>query len=149
MIGDVSEFIYFQFGNSLLFIINSNDIELMIVIKDVVVVLFYGLCVVNGVIVIIMKKGVLGKLKFNVRVDWGFFNKVIDYCFILNGEDRCDILYMGLKNYVLNLGKDEIYVVNYVDNNIDKYVVKFWSGYIDWEDVFFRNGFYQNYEVNV
>ena len=55
---------------------------------------------------------------------------------------------MGLKNYALNSGKDETYAVNYADNNIDKYAAKPWSGYTDWEDVLFRNGSHQNYEVN-
>ena len=87
-------------------------------------------------------------MKLNVRADWGFSNKAIDYRPILNGEDRRDILYMGLKNYALNSGKDETYAVNYADNNIDKYAAKPWSGYTDWEDVLFRNGSHQNYEVN-
>lgn len=83
-----------------------------------------------------------------MRADWGFSNKAIDYRPILNGEDRRDILYMGLKNYALNSGKDEAYATNYADNNIDKYAAKPWSGYTDWEDILFRNGSHQNYEVN-
>ncbi|MCS2212220.1 hypothetical protein NXW77_00100 [Bacteroides fragilis] len=88
------------------------------------------------------EKRASGKLKLNVRADWGFSNKAIDYRPILNGEDRRDILYRGLKNYALNSGKDETYAVNYADNNIDKYAAKpYCSGYTDWEDVLFRNGF--------
>ena len=148
MTGDASEFTYSQSGNSLLSTINSNDIESMTVIKDAAAASLYGSRAANGVIVITTKKGASGKLKLNVRADWGFSNKAIDYRPILNGEDRRDILYMGLKNYALNSGKDETYAVNYADNNIDKYAAKPWSGYTDWEDVLFRNGSHQNYEVN-
>lgn len=49
-------------GFDIMLIINSFDIENIIIIKDVVVVFFYGLCVVNGVVFIIIKKGKSGKL---------------------------------------------------------------------------------------
>ena len=106
MTGDASEFTYSQSGNSLLSTINSNDIESMTVIKDAAAASLYGSRAANGVIVITTKKGASGKLKLNVRADWGFSNKAIDYRPILNGEDRRDILYMGLKNYATNIGID-------------------------------------------
>lgn len=93
MTGDASEFTYSQSGNSLLSTINSNDIESMTVIKDAAAASLYGSRAANGVIVITTKKGASGKLKLNVRADWGFSNKAIDYRPILNGEDRRDILY--------------------------------------------------------
>lgn len=40
---------------NLLFNLNFNDIEFILVLKDVFVVLLYGLCVVNGVVMIIIK----------------------------------------------------------------------------------------------
>lgn len=36
--------------------------------KDVFVVVIYGFCVVNGVIIVIIKKGVSGFMKVNVSV---------------------------------------------------------------------------------
>ena len=93
MTGDASEFTYSQSGNSLLSTINSNDIESMTVIKDAAAASLYGSRAANGVIVITTKKGASGKLKLNVRADWGFSNKAIDYRPILNYEDRRDILF--------------------------------------------------------
>ncbi|MCS2351328.1 hypothetical protein NXV23_00005, partial [Bacteroides fragilis] len=76
----------------------------MTVIKDDAAASLYGSRAANGVIVITTKKkGASGKLKLNVRADWGFSNKAIDYRPILNGEDRRDILYMGLKNYYIQV----------------------------------------------
>ncbi|MCS3164510.1 TonB-dependent receptor plug domain-containing protein [Bacteroides fragilis] len=149
MTGDASEFTYSQSGNSLLSTINSNDIESMTVIKDAAAASLYGSRAANGVIVITTKKGASGKIETQCKGLTGdSLTRAIDYRPILNGEDRRDILYMGLKNYALNSGKDETYAVNYADNNIDKYAAKPWSGYTDWEDVLFRNGSHQNYEVN-
>lgn len=93
---------YNSIGINVLVILNSNDIELIIVIKDVVVVFLYGLCVVNGVIVIIIKRGVIGKIQFNFCSDWGFFNIVVNYCLILNGDDWCELIKFGLKNYYMD-----------------------------------------------
>lgn len=46
-------------------IVNLNDIELVFVLKDVVFLLIYGVCVVFGVILIIMKSGKSGKICVN------------------------------------------------------------------------------------
>lgn len=52
----------------LMVVINFFDIESVIVLKDVVVIVIYGLCVVNGVIVIIIKKGKEGKMSINLDI---------------------------------------------------------------------------------
>lgn len=51
------------FGGSvqnLLFMFNFNDIELIDVLKDVVVMVIYGLRVINGVVMVIIKRGKKG-----------------------------------------------------------------------------------------
>lgn len=148
MSGNASKFDYSDAGNSLLSTINSNDIESMTVIKDAAAASLYGSRAANGVIVITTKKGASGKLKINLRADWGFSNKAIDYRPILDGENRREILHLGLMNGQKNKGKSEIEALAYADDNIDKYAAKPWSGYTDWEDILLKNGSHQNYEVN-
>ena len=103
--GNVSEFSYADSGNSLMATLNSNDIESMTVIKDAAAASLYGSRAANGVIVITTKKGASGKTKINLRADWGLSNMAINYRPILNGEDRREILHLGLANYALNNGK--------------------------------------------
>lgn len=49
-----------------------SEVELVFVLKDVVLVVIYGLWVVNGVILIIIKKGKEGKFIFNYLGNVGF-----------------------------------------------------------------------------
>ena len=146
--GDVSEFSYADSGNSLMATLNSNDIESMTVIKDAAAASLYGSRAANGVIVITTKKGASGKTKINLRADWGLSNMAIDYRPILNGEDRREILHLGLANYSLNNGNDEAAAKAFADKNIEDFAARPWSGYTDWKDVLFRNGSHQNYEVS-
>ena len=145
---NVSEFSYADSGNSLMATLNSNDIESMTVIKDAAAASLYGSRAANGVIVITTKKGAAGKTRFNVRSDWGFSNMAINYRPILNGADRREILHLGLKNYAMNQGETEADAIAFADSNIDQFAAEPWSGYTDWKDVLFRNGFHQNYEIS-
>lgn len=72
----------------------------------------------------------------------------INYRPILNGEDRREILHLGLANYALNNGSDETAAKAFADKNIEDFAARPWSGYTDWKDVLFRNGSHQNYEVS-
>ena len=146
--GNVSEFSYANSGNSLLATLNSNDIESMTVIKDAAAASLYGSRAANGVIIITTKRGSAGKTQFNVKADWGMSDMAIDYRPILNGYERREILYLGLKNYMLNNGRSMDEAVAYADSKIDGYAAEPWSGYTDWKDVLFRNGVHQNYEVS-
>lgn len=148
MNGNSNAFSYDDAGNSMLASLNSNDIESMTVIKDAAAASLYGSRAANGVIVITTKKGSAGKTKFTARADWGFSNMAVDYRPILNGQDRREILHLGLKNYALNGGKTEEAALAYADKNIDGFASEPWSGYTNWKDVLFRNGSHQNYEVN-
>lgn len=145
--GNVSEFSYADSGNSLMATLNSNDIESMTVIKDAAAASLYGSRAANGVIVITTKKGIRQD-KINLRADWGLSNMAINYRPILNGEDRREILHLGLANYALNNGSDETAAKAFADKNIEDFAARPWSGYTDWKDVLFRNGSHQNYEVS-
>lgn len=56
------------------------DIEDIIVLKDVLVMVIYGFCGVNGVIIIMIKKGKVGKVKVNVIVNF----IIVDVCNLYN-----------------------------------------------------------------
>ncbi len=145
---NVSEFDYADSGNSLMATLNSNDIESMTVIKDAAAASLYGSRAANGVIIITTKKGTAGKTKFNVKADWGMSDMAINYRPVLSGEDRREILHLGLQNFMLNQGETIDEAVAFADRNIDDFAAKPWSGYTDWKDVLFRKGSHQNYEVS-
>lgn len=95
--GNVSEFTYSDAGTSILATLNTNDIESITVIKDAAAASLYGSRAANGVIVITTKSGSQGKTKVNFRSDWGFSNMAIDYRPQLNGDERRELLWTGLK----------------------------------------------------
>ena len=146
---NASEFGYSQGGTSLLSTLNSNDIESMTVIKDAAAASLYGSRAANGVIVITTKKGASGKSTFNFKSSLGFSDMAINYRPVLNGENRRELLSLGLKNeYMTRPGATEAEAENYATGNIDKYAARPWSGYTDWKKQLFQNGFHQNYEVS-
>lgn len=148
--GDVSGFSYSQGGSGLLSTINTNDIESMTVIKDAAAASLYGSRAANGVIVITTKRGSAGKTDFNFKSNFGFSNMAINYRPVLGGEARRELLHLGLYNAYMNneTNPTPAAATAYADKNIDKYAAKPWSGYTDWRDILFQNGFHQNYEFS-
>ncbi len=69
--------------------INANDIESMEVMKDAGATAIYGSRANNGVILITTKKGKNGegKINFNAKLSWNYFNNPYDFC------DAGDYLY--------------------------------------------------------
>lgn len=62
-----------------LVMINFNDIEFVEVFKDVVVIVVYGFCGVNGVIIVIIKFGKGGKGIFDFNVNYGVIDVVCGF----------------------------------------------------------------------
>lgn len=60
--------------------LNLNEIDNISVLKDGLVIVLYGLCVVNGVIVVIIKRGEYDVNKYSVLVNVGVFLLLIG-CF--------------------------------------------------------------------
>lgn len=146
MTGNASSFSYESAGSSLLSTLNANDIENMTVIKDAAAASLYGSRAANGVIVITTKRGKAGKTKFNVKSDFGFSDMAINYRPTLNGDDRREILHLGLVNYATKNGIAD--PTGYANTNIDTYAGKPWSGYTDWRDLLLQRGMHQNHEVS-
>lgn len=129
--------------------INTSDIENISIIKDAAAASLYGSRAANGVILITTKKGKVGKPTVTLRADWGSSDFAMDYRPVMNGEDRREYIYNGLKNRYLRDGKTEDAAVEYADKNIDKYAPVPWCGYVDWDDVMFQKGNHQSYEASI
>lgn len=144
---NMTEFTYSNSGSSALATLNANDIATITVIKDAAAASLYGSRAANGVIVITTKQGA-GKTKVNLRSDWGFSNMAINYRPTLNGDDRRELLHMGLVNYAK---KDPTIgdPLAYADKQINTYAEKPWSGWEDWRDRILKTGKVQNYEVSI
>lgn len=98
---DLSNFIsMFEVGGmGFIEMLNLVDIESIIVLKDVVFVLLYGVKGVNGVVFIIIKKGKEGKFCVNMVVKYGIIDFVYIYCLLMGGEERRELIYEGLVNF--------------------------------------------------
>ncbi|MBE9487820.1 MAG: SusC/RagA family TonB-linked outer membrane protein [Bacteroidetes bacterium] len=136
-------------GSSVLATLNPNDIASTTVIKDAAAASLYGSRAANGVIVITTKQGKSGKAKINLKADWGFSDMAIDYRPQLNGPQRAQLLYQGEYNKNIANGKDEAYSVGKAEKLKNTYAAEPWSGWSDWKNLLFRQGFYQNYEASI
>ena len=141
---------YNDAGTSLLATLNSNDIESITVIKDAAAASLYGSRAANGVVVITTKSGKAGKTNVDFRSDWGFSNMAINYRPQLSGDERRELLTLGLKNYALyNQKMSEDNAIAYANKNIDRFAAVPEGGYTDWKDLLFRTGTHSNYQVSV
>lgn len=141
---------YHTSGTEVLATLNPSDIESITVIKDAAAASLYGSRAANGVIVITTKQGKKGKTNINFRSDWGFSNLAVDYRPMLSGEDRRELLTLGLKNYAIyKSGLSEADATAYAEANIDKFAAVPEAGYADWKDLTFRTGHHQSYQLSV
>ncbi|TRZ43299.1 SusC/RagA family TonB-linked outer membrane protein [Robertkochia solimangrovi] len=99
--------------------INPNDIESMTVLKDASATSIYGARAANGVVMITTKKGKVGDLKFNYRVNTSVYEPT-NYIDVLSaGEFRALTMSTGNQNYINRLGnastdwQDLIYTTAY------------------------------------
>lgn len=129
--------------------ISPSDIENITILKDAAAASLYGSRAANGVILITTKSGVKGDAKFKVKADWGFTDFAMNYREVMGGQERRDLLYEGLINQATQIDSLEYSLaVKYADENIDQYAPVPWCGFVDWNDILFRKGSHQNYEVS-
>ncbi|MEG1616258.1 MAG: TonB-dependent receptor [Bacteroidales bacterium] len=137
-------------GLDIMSTINTSDIENITVIKDAAAASLYGSRAANGVIVITTKKGKSGKPVVNVRTDWGFSDFAMKYRPVMSGEQRRQVMYDGLiADGLLNEEMTEAEAIAYAEAEIDNYAPVPWCGFVDWDDVMFKKGNFQTYEVSV
>ena len=147
--GDISGFGYSNSGTSQLSLINSNDIESITVLKDAAASALYGSRAANGVVVITTKSGKDGKTLFSFKADMGFSKEAVDFRPVLGGDDRREILHLGLYNYRLNSGYSDADSKTYADNNINTFASKPWNGWTQWKDYLWQTGNRSNAEFSL
>lgn len=128
--------------------LNPADIENITVIKDAAAASLYGSRAANGVILITTKKGVTGRTRVTLNASRGFSNTAVDFRPTLNGEQRYELVYEGLKNKAMDeLPEGYTSPDDYAKKNVDLYAGRPELGYTDWRKELLRNGSQQTYEV--
>lgn len=147
--------------------INPNDIESIQVLKDAASAAIYGSRGANGVVLITTKKGKTGKptVSFNTYTGWNETVKKLD---VLSSEEWVErakehIDYAYVRNYgeqggsasdtneerraLIGLGPDELSTGLLYD---ERWLQSGHPGldYIDWQDLFFRKGLVQSYQLS-
>ena len=127
--------------------LNPSDIENITVIKDAAAASLYGSRAANGVILITTKRGVAGKARVNLNLSTGFSNAAVNFRPTLNGDQRREMLLMGLYNYALD--KNMADPMAYANDNIDAYAPIPSMGYTDWRKELLRTALEHKAEVSV
>ena len=136
-------------GLDIMSTINSSDIENITIIKDAAAASLYGSRAANGVVLITTKTGKVGKPVISFKADWGMSDFAMDYRPVMNGAQRREYIYNGLKAGALRDGDTEEEAIAYADAEIDDYAPIPWCGYVNWDDVMFKKGSHQTYEVSI
>ena len=135
--------------------LNPGDIESITILKDAAAASLYGSRASNGVILITTKKGKAGKITANFKASAGFSYFAYDNYPLCNDAESESMHRMSWTNYAIDnpsVWKSYGSIEAYVDNRVQQYYpAKDESKYIykDWEDVLFRTGIAQNYEVSL
>ncbi|MBQ8047402.1 MAG: TonB-dependent receptor [Prevotella sp.] len=124
--------------------INPNDIESVTVLKDAAATAIYGSRAGNGVIVITTKKGQQGKANINFESKFGVTSMANNNMKFANAEQTMRLFATGYANRYQDGTADEYY--DYLKDQVYE-----WDGVssYDWMDKVTRNGFYQDYNLNV
>lgn len=119
--------------------INPNDIESITVLKDASATAIYGSRGANGVILITTKKGQSGRTKFDVNIQRGMSNVLLeDRNKPLRTPELSELLVESRINNGDTPQEAEEYVYSRIDRNIDT----------DWFDVVTRPGKYEQYYLS-
>ncbi|MBD8487281.1 TonB-dependent receptor [Echinicola sp. CAU 1574] len=119
--------------------LNPNDIASMTVLKDASATSIYGSRGANGVILITTKQGKSGKTKFDVSVQRGTSQVLLDdRNKPLTTPELAELLVESRVNYGDNQQAAEDYIYSRIDQNINT----------NWFDVITRDGSYQQYFIS-
>lgn len=78
--------------------INPNDIESMTILKDASAGALYGARGANGVVMITTKKGAEGKVKVNLKANWGFASRSIPRYDTMDEAGYLETIFQSYKN---------------------------------------------------
>ncbi len=81
--------------------INPNDIESMTVLKDASAGALYGSRGANGVVMITTKKGNSGKVKVNLKANWGIASRSIPRYETVDEAGYLETIFQSYKNHLI------------------------------------------------
>lgn len=154
--------------------LNPGDIESMNVLKDAASAALYGNRASNGVILITTKQGKQGKVNFELKANFGTYNRGVKEYEMASADEFMQIEWMNMKNVQMtngasaadaaayasaNLINDRLYmnIYNKADNALfntdgtlvgDARILDAYKGDLDWYDQAIRSGFRQEYAVS-
>lgn len=130
--------------------LNPEDIESITILKDATAVPIYGYRGINGVIIIETKQGKGKRLnvKFNasVGVSPGFASK---NSVRASDLDQRTLFRENFYNTYKMMGANDMQAAERAQVDLDKYLPRDPRGFFDWEDAIYKNGVYQNYNLEV
>ena len=122
--------------------INPADIESVTVLKDAAATSIYGARAANGVIIVTTKKGKEGRVNVNVDIKQGVTSMSNHNMNFANASESMDLFARG---YAKRAGASYDAAYDYLSS------VYGWDGVssYDWVDAVTREGYYQDYNVNI
>lgn len=138
--------------------INPEDIESASVLKDASAKALYGSRGSNGVIILTTKKGKSGALSINYNSQYGFSNLSRPNFEMMNTSQRLQFEEEIGLNYGRNLGPGWTYSSknpNYISGtptfraNADRILDSLRHINVDWRDMFFQTGKFQEQQVSI
>jgi TonB-linked SusC/RagA family outer membrane protein len=137
--------------------INPNDIETVDILKDASATAIYGSRGSNGVIVVNTKRGKAGSLKFGYSTQVGFSNRTTPRFEVLNSQQRIQFEEeVGLENnrtigpgWTLSAKNPANGNLSATQKSKNQQILDSLSNSnVNWTDIFFRTGSFQQHEVN-
>ena len=136
--------------------LNPSDIESITILKDAAAASLYGSRASNGVILVTTKKGKAGKLTTNFKASAGLSYFAYDNYPLCNDDENVLMHTMSWTNYAIDEGESEWKsygsIEKYAAAKVEKYYPsRDYTKYIykDWEDVLFRTGVTQDYQLSL
>jgi len=123
--------------------LNPNDIESVDILKDASAAAIYGSRGANGVVIVKTKRGKTGKPQINLSAYAGMV-EVPKFETVIGGAEERQFKLNYLKQK-LTFDQQETKIPLLLTDSLNPA----YSGNMDWQDFFFRNGVVQNYDLSV
>jgi TonB-linked SusC/RagA family outer membrane protein len=136
---------------------NASDFESVDVLKDAIASALYGSRGANGVIVITTKKGKAGRTVFSVKTQAGFATRTDRKFSMMDSRQRIQFEEEIGKEYGATIGPGWYLSRDNPDNaslpaaelaQYDLWLDSLRNSNVDWTDIFFRTGQFQEHEVS-
>ena len=129
--------------------VNPNDIESMEILKDGAAAAIYGSVAANGVVLITTKNGKKGEMKVDFNTFFTFTSAANKFE-MLNATDYLQVHSQMYDNYNKQYPDYAEQLPSYLSYKTAEGKLMNPTGFdTDWQDQMLRNGFSQNYNVNV